>query len=83
MNEVNPDAHEVGELIECVADGSMDHAIRDLEQTLNRLRQVAAEAAAARRKLRQTPPEVLREALRQRTRPASKTASGSTSGVVR
>ena len=83
MSEVNTDANEVGELLECVADAHMDHAIRDLEQTLNRLRQVAAEAATARSKLRQTPPEVLREALRQRTRSASGTASGSTSGAVR
>lgn len=74
MSEHTPSAVIAGEptpelaaqLLDVVADDSVDHALADLEQVLARLRADAASADQARALLRDTPATVLREALRLR-----------------
>lgn len=61
-----PTPEVVAQLLDVVADHSVDHALADMEQTIARLRADAAEAAEAREVLRNTPAAILREALRLR-----------------
>ena len=61
-----PTPEVVAQLLDVVADHSVDHALTDMEQMIARLRADAEEAAEAREVLRNTPAEVLREALRLR-----------------
>jgi len=61
-----PTPEVVAQLLDVVADHSVDHALSDMEQMIARLRADAAEAAEAREVLRSTPAAVLREALRMR-----------------
>jgi hypothetical protein len=61
-----PIAEVVAQLLDVVADHSVDHALSDMEQMIARLRADAEEAAEAREVLRRTPAAVLREALRLR-----------------
>jgi hypothetical protein len=61
-----PTPEVVAELLDMVADHSVDHALSDIEQMIARLRADAEEAAVARDVLRNTPAEVLREAVRLR-----------------
>lgn len=61
-----PTPQVVAQLLDVVADHSVDHALSDMEQMIARLRADAAEAAEAREVLRSTPAAVLREALRMR-----------------
>jgi len=56
----------VAQLLDVVADHSVDHALSDMEQVIARLRAGVEEAAEARDVLRNTPATVLREALRLR-----------------
>jgi hypothetical protein len=63
-SEATPEV--VAQLLDVVADHSVDHALSDMEQMIARLRADAAEAAEAREVLRSTPAAVLREALRMR-----------------
>lgn len=61
-----PTPEVVAQLLDVVADHSVEVALSDMEQMIARLRADAAEAAEAREVLRNTPAEVLREALRLR-----------------
>ena len=61
-----PTPEVVAQLLDVVADRSVDHALADMEQTIARLRADAAEAAEARQVLRNTSAAILREALRLR-----------------
>lgn len=61
-----PTPEVVAQLLDVVADHSVDHALSDMEQMIARLRADAGEAAEAREVLRSTPAAVLREALRMR-----------------
>lgn len=61
-----PTPEVVAQLLDVVADHSVEVALSDMEQMLSRLRADAAEAAEAREVLRNTSAEVLREALRLR-----------------
>jgi hypothetical protein len=61
-----PTPEVVAQLLDVVADHSVDHALSDMEQVIARLRADAMEAAEARELLRNTPVAVLREALRLR-----------------
>jgi len=61
-----PTPEVVAQLLDVVADHSVDHALSDMEQMIARLRADAEEAAEAREVLRNTPVTVLREALRLR-----------------
>lgn len=61
-----PTPEVVAQLLDVVADHSVDHALSDIEQMIARLRANAEEAAEAREVLRNTPAAVLREALRLR-----------------
>ena len=61
-----PTPEVVAQLLDVVADHSVDHALSDMEQMIARLRADAEEAAEAREVLRNTPAAVLREALRLR-----------------
>ena len=61
-----PTPEAVVEMLNVVADHSVDHALCDLEQLIARLRAEAAEAEQARDVLRATPVPVLRDALRLR-----------------
>ena len=61
-----PTPEVVAQLLDVVADHSVDHALSDMEQMIARLRADAEEAAEARAVLRNTPAAVLREALRLR-----------------
>ena len=63
-SETTPEV--VAQLLDVVADHSVDHALSDMGQMIARLRADAAEAAEAREVLRSTPAAVLREALRMR-----------------
>ena len=63
-SEPTPEA--VAQLLDVVADHSVEVALFDMEQMLARLRSDAEEAAEARAVLRGTPAKVLREALRLR-----------------
>jgi hypothetical protein len=63
---LEPTPEVVAELLDVVADHSVDHALSDIEQMIARLRADAEEAAVARDVLRNTPAEVLREAVRLR-----------------
>ena len=56
----------VAQLLDVVADHSVNHALSDMEQVIARVRAEAEEAAEAREVLRNTPATVLREALRLR-----------------
>lgn len=56
----------VAQLLDVVADHSVDHALSDMEEVIARLRADAEEAAEARDVIRNTPVRVLREALRLR-----------------
>lgn len=56
----------VAQLLDVVADHSVDHALTDLAETVARLRADAEQAAEARDVLRNTPAATLREALRLR-----------------
>ena len=62
----DPTPEVVAQLLDVVADHSVDHALSDIEQMLARLRANAEQAAEAREVLRNTPATVLREALRLR-----------------
>ena len=64
VSETPPEV--VAQLLDVVADHSVDHALSDMEQMIARLRADAEEAAEARDVLRNTPAAVLREALRLR-----------------
>ena len=61
-----PTPEVVAQLLDVVADHSVDHALSDMERMIARLRADAEEAAEAREVLRNTPAAVLREALRLR-----------------
>lgn len=61
-----PTPEVVAQLLDVVADHSVDHALSDIEQMLARMRANAEQAAEAREVLRNTPATVLREALRLR-----------------
>ncbi|WP_049774146.1 MULTISPECIES: hypothetical protein [unclassified Nocardioides] len=61
-----PTPEVVAQLLDVVADQSVDHALSDIERMIARLRANAEEAAEAREVLRNTPAPVLREALRLR-----------------
>lgn len=61
-----PTPEVVAQLLDVVADHSVDHALSDIERMIARLRADAEEAAEAREVLRNTPASVLREALRLR-----------------
>ena len=61
-----PTPEVVAQLLDVVADHSVEVALSDMEQMIARLRADAEEAAEAREVLRNTPAEVLREALRLR-----------------
>ena len=61
-----PTPEVVAQLLEVVADHTVDHALSDIEQMLARLRANAEQAAEAREVLRNAPATVLREALRLR-----------------
>ncbi|MDP3892278.1 hypothetical protein [Nocardioides sp.] len=61
-----PTPEVVAELLDVVADHSVEVALSDMEQMIARLRADAEEAAQAREVLRHTPAEVLRGALRLR-----------------
>lgn len=61
-----PTPEVVAELLDVVADHSVEVALSDMEQMIARLRADAEEAAQAREVLRHTPAEALREALRLR-----------------
>ena len=54
------------QLLDVVAENSVDHALSDIELMIVRLRADAEVAAEARTVLRNTPATVLREALRLR-----------------
>lgn len=56
----------VAQLLDVVADHSVDHALSGMEQVIARLRADVEEATEAREVLRNTPATVLREALRLR-----------------
>lgn len=56
----------VADLLDLVAEHDVDHALRDIEHLLARLRDDAEDVAAAREVLRNTPAPVLRQALRVR-----------------
>ena len=64
--EEHPSPEDVARLLEVVSDHSVDHALSDMEAMLARLRANAEQAIVARRQLRETPPQVLREAMRLR-----------------
>ena len=61
-----PTPEVVAQLLDVVADHSVEIALSDMEQMIARLRSDAEEAAEAREVLRNTPTRVLREALRLR-----------------
>lgn len=61
-----PTPEVVAQLLDVVADHSVEVALSGIEQTIVRLRADAEEAAEAREVLRSTPARVLREALRLR-----------------
>lgn len=61
-----PTPEVVAQLLDVVADHSVEVALSDMEQMIARLRAGAEEAAEAREVLRNAPAEVLREALRLR-----------------
>jgi hypothetical protein len=61
-----PTPEVVAQLLDVVADHSVDHALSDMEHMIARLRADAEEAAEAREVLRNTSAPVLREALRLR-----------------
>lgn len=61
-----PTPEVVAQLLDVVAEHSVEGALSDMEQMIARLRAGAAEAEQARDALRNTPAEVLREALRLR-----------------
>ena len=61
-----PTPEVVAQLLDVVADHSVEVALSDMEQMVARLRSDAEEAAEAREVLRNTPARVLREALRLR-----------------
>lgn len=61
-----PTPEVVAQLLDVVADHSVDHALSDIEQMIACLRADAVEAAEAREVLRNTPAAVLRQALRLR-----------------
>jgi hypothetical protein len=61
-----PTPEVVAQLLDVVADHSVDHALSDMEQMIARLRADAEQAAVAREVLRNARAEVLREALRLR-----------------
>ena len=61
-----PTPEVVAQLLDVVADHSVDPALSDIERMIARLRADAEEAAEAREVLRNTPASVLREALRLR-----------------
>lgn len=61
-----PTPEVVSQLLDVVADHSVEVALSDIEQMIARLRADAEEAAEAREVLRNTPAKVLREALRLR-----------------
>ncbi|MAO79118.1 hypothetical protein [Nocardioides soli] len=61
-----PTPEVAAQLLDVVADHSVDHALSDIERMIARLRADAVEAAEAREVLRNTPAAVLREALRLR-----------------
>jgi hypothetical protein len=61
-----PTPEVVAQLLDVVADHSVDHALSDMERMIARLRADAEEAAEAREVLRNTPATVLRAALRLR-----------------
>lgn len=61
-----PTPEVVVQLLDVVAENSVDHALSDIEQMIARLRADAEVAAEARTVLRNTPATVLREALRLR-----------------
>lgn len=61
-----PTPEVVAQLLDVVAEHSVEGALSDMEQMIARLRAGAAEAAQARDALRDAPAEVLREALRLR-----------------
>ncbi|WP_350247780.1 hypothetical protein RBB84_25195 (plasmid) [Rhodococcus sp. D-6] len=61
-----PTPEVVAQLLDVMADHSVEVALSDMEQMIARLRADAAEAAEAREVLRNTPAQVLREALRLR-----------------
>lgn len=56
----------VAQLLDGVADHSVDHALSDMEQVIARLRADLEDATEAREVLSHTPATVLREALRLR-----------------
>lgn len=62
----DPTPEVVAQLLDVVADHTVEVALSDMEQMIARLRADAEEAAEAREVLRNTPAEVLREALRLR-----------------
>lgn len=66
----------VAQLLDVVAEHSVDHALSDIEQVVARLRAGAEEAAVAREALRDAPAEVVREALRLRAAQAGPTQAG-------
>jgi len=61
-----PTPEVVAQLLDVVADHSVDHALSDMEHMIARLRADVEEAAEAREVLRNTPAAVLRSALRLR-----------------
>ena len=61
-----PTPEAVVEMLDVVAEHSVDHALCDLELLVARLRAEAVEAERARQVLRATPVPVLRDALRLR-----------------
>jgi hypothetical protein len=61
-----PTPEVVAQLLDVVADHSVEVALSDIEQMVARLRAGAEEAAEARKVLSNTPATVLREALRLR-----------------
>lgn len=69
----DPTPAVVVQLLDVVADHSVDQALSDIEQMLERLRADAAQAAEAREVLRGTSAPVLREALRLRAARAGST----------
>lgn len=56
----------VAQLLDVMADHSVDHALADMEEVIARLRADAMEAAGAREALRHTSATVLQAALRLR-----------------
>jgi hypothetical protein len=61
-----PTPEVVAQLLDVVAEHSVDQALSGMEQMIARLRADAEEAAVAREVLRDAPAEVLREAFRLR-----------------